>query len=162
MEFAGQITLLFHFIGMGLLVAVQVAGFVVGKQYKKAQNLQTKATLLKVMRPIGLLSPIAVVIMIVSGIGNMHTFQIALADFSWLQIKIVIFAIAAILGIVMGIISKKRSSLVDVMLQGKVPPEAEANLKKYDGLMQVFSIITPILLLAILCLSVYGRLGGQQ
>ena len=161
MEFVGQITLLFHFIGMSLFVAIQVAGFVVGKQYKKAKNLQEKATLLNVMRPIGLLSPVAVVIMIISGIGNMHTFQITLADFGWLQIKLVIFTIASILGIVLGIMSKKRGTLVGMMLDGQAPADAEAMLKKYDGRIQIFSIITPILLLAILCLSVYGRLGGQ-
>ncbi len=161
MEIAGQITLLLHFIGMGLFVAIQVAGMVVGKQYKKAQNLQEKATLLKVMRPIGLLSPIAVLLMIISGVGNMHTFQITLADFGWLQLKIVVFAIAAIIGIFIGIISKKRGMLVGMMLQGKAPADAEKTLRKYDGQVALFTMITPILLLVILCLSVYGRLGGQ-
>ncbi|TAK60522.1 MAG: hypothetical protein EPO24_06615 [Bacteroidetes bacterium] len=162
MESAGQITLLFHFIGLGLFVAIQVASFVITSQYKKAPDLQTKLTLLKVMRPIGLLSPIAIVVMIITGIGNMHAFQITLSDFSWLRTKLIVFGIAAVLGIVVGVLSRKRGALVGMMVQGKAPADADAALKKYDRLIGALSLIMPLLLLCIIYLSIYGRLGGQE
>ncbi|MBI5217110.1 MAG: hypothetical protein HY960_15245 [Ignavibacteriae bacterium] len=160
MESAGKITLLLHFIGLGLLVTLSVAGFVVDSQYRKAKDLQTKATLLRVMRPIGLLSPVAILLMAVTGIGNMHAFQYTM-QFSWLSNKITVFVIAAILGTFMGIISRKRGALVGKMLTGEAPQNADATLSKYDSMVRIVSFIMPVLLLVILYFSVIGRLGAQ-
>jgi uncharacterized membrane protein SirB2 len=160
MESAGQITLLLHFIGLGLLVTLSVTGFVVDSHYKKAKDLQTKATLLRVMKPIGLLSPVAILLMAISGIGNMHAFQYTM-QFSWLSNKITVFVIAAILGTFMGIISRKRGALVGKMLSSEAPPTAEAMLAKYDSIIRIISYIMPVLLLVILYFSVSGRLGAQ-
>ncbi len=160
MESAGQITLILHFIGLGLLVTLSVTGFVVDSHYRKATDLQTKATLLRVMRPIGILSPIAILLMAVSGIGNMHAFQYTM-QFSWLSNKITVFVIAAILGTFMGIISRKRGGLVGKMLKGDAPQNADATLAKYDSIIRIISFIMPVLLLVILYFSVSGRLGAQ-
>ncbi len=77
---ARELTLLFHFIGFGLLVAIQVAGFILDSHYRKATDLQTKATLLRALKPIGLLSPIAIVLQLVTGIGNMHGIAIPFSE----------------------------------------------------------------------------------
>lgn len=161
---ARELTLLFHFIGFGLIVAIQVAGFVLDSHYRKATDLQTKATLLRALKPIGLLSPIAIIIQLVTGIGNMHAIGIPFSEigsYPWLLYKTIVFVIAATLGMIMGVKSKKRGALVGLMLKGEAPANAQELLGGYDKQIRMFSSIMPLLMLIILYLSIYGRLGGQ-
>ena len=153
--------LFFHFLGFGTFVAIQLASFILESQYKKAPDLQTKAIILRALRPIGLLSPIAIIIQLISGIGNMQMLGYGLLDMGWLTAKIIFFAIAVISGVTMGIKSRKRGTLVGQMVQGKAPADAEKLLKEYDKELGRFFLVMPLLLILILCLSIYGRLGGQ-
>ena len=154
-------TLLFHFIGFGLLMTATVAGFILDRQYRKAPDLGAKATILKSSKPIGIISPFAILIMLVTGIGNMHALGLNLMDTGWLAWKIMFFTIAAISGILFGITARKRGALVGQMAAGKPPANADATLKGYDNQMALFYVVMPILMLLIVSLSIYGRLGGQ-
>jgi hypothetical protein len=156
-----EINLLIHFLGFGLLVTINVAGFILNRQYKKAPDLQTKATILRVLRPIGLISPVAILIMLITGIGNMHFLGLGVLDMGWLTAKIIFFAIAAISGVLMGIVARKRGKLVGEMAAGRAPAEAEQALQSYDRQISLAYVVFPILLIIILWLSIYGRLGGQ-
>ena len=138
-----------------------VAGFILDRQYRKAPDLGAKAVILRSAKPIGLLSPFAILIMLVTGIGNMHALAFGLLTAGWLTAKIIFFAIASISGILFGIIGRKRGALVGLMAANKGPVNSEATLKGYDNQMLLFYIVMPVLLLLILCLSIYGRLGGQ-
>ena len=158
---ARELTLLFHFLGFGLLMTTVVAGLIINGQYRKAADLQSKATILRTMRPIGLLSPLGILIMLITGIGNMHALGVGLFTLGWLSVKIMFFAIAAISGIILGIQSKKRGALVGLMAAGNAPAKAEELLKSYDRQVNLSYLVMPLLLLIILWLSVYGRLGGQ-
>ncbi len=156
-----QLTLLFHFIGFGLLVTINVAGFILNRQYKTAPDFQTKSIILRSLRPIGLLSPIAILLMLITGIGNMHNIGLGLFDAAWLAYKIIFFAIAAISGILFGVIARKRGMLVQQIAVGKAPADANDKLRGYDSQISLFYIVMPILLLIIVWLSIYGKLGGQ-
>jgi len=156
-----EITLILHFLGLGLLVSASVAGILLNRQYKKAEDLRTKALLLRAAKPIGLLSPVGMAIMLITGIGNMHALGVGVLDLGWLSAKLVIFAIAVIGGVMMGIVARKRGALVGSMAAGSAGPDAEKKLASYDSAVMMGYIILPLLLIAILYLSVYGRLGGQ-
>ena len=158
---ARELTLLFHFLGFGLLMTTTVAGLIINSQYRKAADIQSKATILRTMRPIGLLSPLGILIMLITGIGNMHGLGVGLFTLGWLSAKIIFFAIAAISGIVFGIQSKKRGALVGQMANGTAPANAGDLVKAYDKQVNLSYLVMPLLLLIILWLSVYGRLGGQ-
>ena len=77
------------------------------------------------------------------------------SDERWLSIKIVLFAIAAINGILFGIRSKKRGMLVAQLAQGTAEPGAESKLAGMDKATVVFYSVQTILLTAILILSVW-------
>ena len=153
--------LLAHFIGLGLLIAVQVGSFILDSQYRKAPDLQTKAILLRALRPIGLLSPVAMVIMLSSGIGNMTQLGFGLFSMGWLTAKIIFFSLAAVSGVLVGITARKRGALVMSMLKGEAPKDANEVLKSYDKQLRLSHVVFPVLLIIILSLSIYGRLGGQ-
>jgi len=156
-----EINLVFHFIGFGLFVTILIAAFIVERQYRKAPDLLAKATLLGVTRSIGLLSPFAVLLMLLTGIGNMHFLGIGLFDFGWLTAKVIFFAIAAVNGVLYGIRGRKRGALIMRLAKGEAPADAEATIKDYDKQQWAFYVVNAILLLLIVSLSVYGRLGGQ-
>ncbi len=155
-------SLYFHFIGLGLLVTATVAGFILNAQYKKAKDIHTKATILRTTRPIGLISPAASLIMLVTGIGNMHSLGYSVLDLpGWLAYKIILFVIALVSGILFGILSRKRGMLVGQMAAGTAPPNAEQALKSYNSQVSVSYLVMTLLLLIILFLSIIGRLGVQ-
>ena len=156
-----EINLVIHFLGFGLFVTVLVSAFIVERQYRKATDIHAKATLLRVMRSIGLISPFAMLVMLLTGIGNMHALGIGLFDFGWLTAKVIFFAIAAVNGVLYGIRGRKRGELVTRMAKGDAPADADATIKDYDKQQWIFYIVNVILLLLIVSLSVYGRLGGQ-
>jgi protein-S-isoprenylcysteine O-methyltransferase Ste14 len=156
-----ELTLLFHFLGFGLLMTGVVAGFILDRQYRKAPDFAAKATILKSAKPIGIISPFASLIMLVSGIGNMHFLGLGLMDTGWLAWKIMFYAIAVVSGILFGITARKRGALVAQMAAGTSPADAAVKLKGYDGQISLFYLVLPLLLLIILCLSIYGRVGGQ-
>jgi hypothetical protein len=158
---AREITLLFHFLGFGLLVTINVASFILDRQYKRALDLQTKGIILRAMRPIGLMGPLAILIMLSTGIGNMHFLGYGILDVGWLTAKIIFFAIAATSGTMFGIVARKRGALVGQMIAGTAPANANELLAGYDKQLSLSHVVMPILLLTILCLSIYGRLGGQ-
>src|SRR5258706_288177 len=108
---AQELILLFHLIGFGLLATTAVAGLFLHLQYRKAPDLKAKAALLRAMRPIGLLSPVAVLILLVTGIGNMHAIGAGLLTLGWLTAKIIFFAMAVISGALVSIKSRQRSAL---------------------------------------------------
>ena len=155
------ITLVIHICGFGLFVTIIVAGLMLTRQYKKAPDLQTKAVLIKALRPIGLLGPVAILIMLVTGIGNMQAIGVGPLDLGWLSAKLAVFAVAVVTGVISGVLARKRGMLLGQMVAGKAPEHAAEMLAGYDKRLDIFYIVMPLLLLIILCLTVYGRLGMQ-
>jgi hypothetical protein len=156
-----EVTLLLHFIGLGLLVTSSVAGVLLHRQYRKSSDLKTKAIVLRSARPFGLLSPVAMLLMLVTGIGNMHALGVGILDLGWLSAKLVVFAVAVVGGVVLGIVARKRGALVHAMSMGDDDPNAQARLASLDTALVAGYVIMPVLLIVIIYLSVVGRLGGQ-
>ena len=156
-----EINLVIHFLGFGLFVMLLIAGFMVERQYRKAPNTQAKATILGVARSMALFGPVSILIMLLTGIGNMHFIGVGLFDFGWLTAKVIFFAIAATNGLIFGMRSRKRGALIMQMVKGEATPDAETTLKQFDKQQSLFFFVNGIMLLVIVSLSVYGRLGGQ-
>jgi len=157
-----QLILMLHFFGLGLLVTSMVAGFILNNQYKKAKDLPTKATILRSLKPIGLLSPFASLIMLISGIGNMHMLGYSILELpGWLAYKIVFYALAVISGILFGVKGKKRGALIQQMSAQTAPANADELLRGYEKQITLSYIVMPIIFLIILYLSILGRLGVQ-
>ena len=157
----GQLLLLVHFLGFGLLFSTLVAGWILHGQYKNAKEFSTKAVILRSLRPIGLLSPIGILLMLITGIGNMHVRGLGLFSEAWLSTKIVVYAIASINGIVFGARAGKRGKLIGLMADGSAPQGTDKSVDALDRQLRLFYIIQFVLLLIILTLSIVkpGRYG---
>jgi hypothetical protein len=156
-----EATLLLHFIGLGLLMTAMVGGILLHSQYKQAPDLRSKALILKSARPFGLLGPIGTLVMLVTGIGNMHAIGAGWLTLGWLSAKIVLFIVASVAGIFLGVLARKRGALVHAMSLGDGGPGAETRLASLDRTIAAGHFLLPVLMLAILYLSTIGRLGAD-
>ena len=64
-------TMIFHLLGFGLLCSSVIGSWILDGRYRRAEGWKTKRTILGLLRPIGLLSPVASGVMLLSGIGNL-------------------------------------------------------------------------------------------
>lgn len=157
--------LFFHFIGLGLIMTLLVTGWVLTLQYGKTEDYKTKLVILSSMKRVGLLSPLAILVILLSGIGNMHVRGLGFfteSSETWLNIKILLFAAAAINGVIFGIRSKKRGMLVAQFAQGSAPADGTAKLAGMDKGALIFHVVQTILLISILVLAVWkpGRFAA--
>jgi uncharacterized membrane protein SirB2 len=144
----------FHLIGFGMFFSVVLAGWILHHKYLNAGDNRTKGVLLGTMRPIGLLSPLAILIMLVTGIGNMHIRGLGLFSEPWLSTKIVFFLLASVNGIYFGARSGRRRKLVAQLENGTAAAGTDARIAAFDRQMRIFYIVQCVLLLTILVLSI--------
>ena len=156
-----EISLFFHFVGIGLFFTILVAGTILEFQYRKTQSLEARETLLRALKPIGLLSPVATLIMLGSGIGNMTALGAGIFSMGWLTAKIFFFALVVVSGLLFGIKSRKRGAIVRSMVRGEAPENTGERLQEYNKQLAMSYVAMMILLVIILGLSVYGRAGGR-
>ena len=156
-----QFSMLMHFLGIGIVFAALIAGWLVNASYRKAEDYRTKAIILRAMRPIGLLLPVAITVLLATGIANMSVLAYGWFTTAWLSAKVALFLVAAAAGVVFGIGGARRTRLVAQIAEGSSPGDAENTLRRMDGRHQLFYIIQSLLILAILGLSVYkpGQYG---
>lgn len=148
------ILLLIHLVGYATLFAATVGGWIIHTHYKSANDYPTKSLLLKSLRPFGILSPIAVAVMIASGIGNMVYFGIGPFSEGWLSAKLVFFLILVVIGVIFGTRSVRRGKLVAQLAEGTAPDGAATQVAALDRQLSIFYPAQFVLLLIVLSLSV--------
>ena len=102
----GSINFLFHLIGFGFIFTALLGGWILERRIRAEKEWSQKLYLGKTSRRFGLLSPIASIIMLLTGIvnifnmynGNIHLWYTE----GWLIAKIILFAFLLINGAVFG------------------------------------------------------------
>lgn len=146
-----SISIFIHYLGIGVLITSILGGFIIHNSYRKSSNINDQLVILKILRPIGLLGPIGLGIMLISGIGNLIFLGFASQDVisqRWLMEKLFMFFLVLIIGLYSGIRSKKRAKLIEQIISGN--ENAKIEKQKFDKTSNTFLIIQTILLLAIL------------
>ena len=150
-----QISLLFHIIGIGMIFTSVIGGWIVNSRYGKAADWGTKSMLLSVLRPIGMLSPFAVLLMLITGITNMHFAGLGLFSAAWLTLKLVFFALMVVSGVLFAVRGARRAKLVSQMSGGTAPAQGDAILRGLDRQQKIFFVVQTVLLLIIIALSLF-------
>ncbi len=153
MEF--QFTLLLHLIGLCLIAATVLGSWILNGQYEKADDWNTRAVTLRMIRPLGLLSPLAVLIMLVSGLGNIHALHYGIFSERWLTMKILLFVILAGVGGFSGVVAAKRSKLVAQIAGGTAPQGGDSIARSLASRQRFLIYVQILLLVLILFLSVF-------
>jgi len=149
-------SLLIHFVGVGMIFTTIFAGWILNSQYRRAKEWGVKALHVKSLRAIGLLSPLGVLVMLLSGIGNMTLgpHQYTLFSDSWLSMKLVFFVLLTATGVFFGIKSGRRTKLVHKAAAETLPAGTEETIQALDVQQRWFYIVQVVLLLIILILSI--------
>lgn len=157
----GSYNHLIHLLGFGAIVTTLLAGFILDRKFRKEKDWGLKLYLGGPMKTFGIISPFAGLIMLITGIGNIHNrlggSNVAWYQEGWLVAKIICFAILLINGLASGPrLSKNRMMLVKAINDKTAPPDAEQKLAGYNRQLTIFYVVQTVLLLAIVFLTVFG------
>jgi len=152
---------IFHLLGFGLITTSLAAGWILERRIRTTNDWNQKLLLLSASRSIGLLSPIASLLMLITGIVNIinvfGTSPRVLFSVGWLDAKIILFAFMLVNGAVFGpILSRKRTKLIQSLAAQSAPADAEETVNIYGKNISTFYFVQSLLLLIILFLSVWG------
>ncbi len=160
----GSFSIFLHLIGFGFLCTGLLGGWIVERRIRKESDWGIKLTMLKASRALGLLTPVAAVIMLFTGIWNILNLYPTEPSLwltqGWLVAKVILFAFLLVNGALFGpIISRKRAALIRTLHEGNASDEAEQTVRIFSKNLTTFYLVQTLLLLVILSLSVFG--GGM-
>ncbi len=153
--FLGQLVFLFHLIGFGMIVTLLLSGPILERKFKRAQTLEAKLALQKALKSVGLLYPMAVILLLLTGMGNMYYRELGLFKAGWLTAKIIFFAILVVNGAMAGARAGKRGRLIEQLARGETPPKALSEMQHYNKQQSIFYVTQTVLVLIVLALAVF-------
>ncbi|MGA3242998.1 MAG: hypothetical protein ABSE41_00135 [Bacteroidota bacterium] len=156
-----SITFLFHLIGFGILCTTLLAGFMLDRKFRAQTDYSLKLFTAGIARTIGLLSPVAAILLLATGIGNINNrylgSPLAWYNEGWLVAKIMIFVVLVLNGMIYGPrLTRNRTKLVKALSDQSAPANAEELMRSYNTQITLFYLVQTVLLLLILFLSVFG------
>jgi uncharacterized membrane protein SirB2 len=150
------IYLLIHLIGYGLLISVLVATPVLEYYLRRAENYEHALKLANIVSRIGLLSPAAALILLISGILMMTLWGYTIFSHGWLTGKLLIFLIMVVTGAYSSMnVGKQRREIYHALIDGKDDPKLPGELLRVHNRQSQYTRIQSIFLLMILFLTVY-------
>lgn len=157
-----EINLLFHMMGFGFLSTTLIGGGILEVQFRRTKEESTKVIISRSMKAIGLLSPIAILVLLVTGIINMSLNHFTLLQLpGWLAFKIVFFTLLIINGVLFAIQSRKRNILLQKVSEGEASNTVTGILLGIQKQITLFYVVLALLILLILYLSITGVTGAQ-
>jgi len=156
-----SISFYLHLLGFGLAAAALAGSFVLERKFRSEQDLNVKLYIGGLSRTMGLLSPFAVLLLLITGIGNIFNRYAALSiewyQEGWLAAKIISFVILTLNGMIYGPrISRSRTKLVRSLYENSAPANADKALASLNHQMALFYVVQSTLLLIIVYLSLFG------
>jgi putative copper export protein len=161
----GSINFLFHIIGFGLVFTALLGGWIIERRTRAEKDWNQKLYIGNIGRRFGLLSPIASVIMLLTGIVNIFNLYDGNINLwyseGWLIAKIILFAFLLVNGAIFGpILVRRRKKLIQGITEKTTMDGAEITINILSKSITTFYLVQFLLLIIILFLSVVG--GGKH
>lgn len=156
-----SIAFVFHLIGFGILATTLLAGFIVDRKFRSEPDFNLKLNIAKISRTIGLLSPFAALLMLASGIGNIHNRYLGSSqswyDEGWLVAKIILYVVLVFNGLFYGPgLTRNRLKIVKAQAEQSATPNADERIQSLNKQITLFYIVQTLLFLFIIYISVFG------
>ena len=156
-----SVTFFLHLIGFGMLFTTILAGFVIDRKFRAQTDYGLKLYTAQIAKTIGLLSPFAAILILATGIGNIHNRYLGSTmswyDEGWLVAKIILFAVSLLNGMIYGPrLTRSRAKLVKTLSENSAPQNAEELIRSCNNQITLFYLVQTLLLLLIVFLSIYG------
>ncbi|HZV13089.1 MAG TPA: hypothetical protein VFA55_07725 [Candidatus Kapabacteria bacterium] len=161
LSFFQSLSIFIHIIGFGIVFGMMLVGPIIEKQFQSATDWSSRAKLGTVSKRLAMFSPIAIIILLLSGISNMMTFGFTMADaFSgtawWLGVKIVLFVCLALNGLLNARkLGEARGAIIMGAMQGKAGADAEAALQATYGRMNMFFRVQGFMLTVVVIMAIF-------
>jgi uncharacterized membrane protein SirB2 len=160
---SGSYIFLFHLVGFSLVSVLVIAGWILNRRFINEKDLSLKLYVGGITRTVGLLSPFAASVLLLTGIGNIYNYYYGTGvdwyNQGWLVIKIVLFAVFVVNGMLFGpALSKRRMKTVQTMLQEGVTDDGSRTINHLNSQINWFYVVQAVLLLGVLFFSVFGTL----
>jgi putative copper export protein len=161
----GSINFLFHLLGFGIIFTALFGGWLLERRIRAEKDSNQKLFIVKISRRFGLLSPVASVVMLLTGIinifnlynGNIHLWY----SEGWLIAKIILFAFLLVNGSIFGpVLIRRRTKIIQGVIEKTRPEDTESDLSIINKSISTFYLVQFLLLLIILYLSIAG--GGKH
>lgn len=158
---SGSFSFFLHIVGVGLVFIVVVGGWALNWKLSAEKEVPLKLYVGGLLRSVGLLSPFVALLLLITGIGNMHNrytgTELSWYSEGWLVAKIIFFAMFVVNGTVFGVIlGRKRTHLLKNIVEQKAPTDADKTLKSLNRQITLFYAVQFVLLMIILLLSTFG------
>ena len=157
----GPIIFIFHLLGFGLFTTILLAGFILERRFRHEGEFRVKSAIGAASRTIGLLSPIAALLMLLTGICNIYYRHLGttLTWYSegWLVAKIILFVIFVLNGVLSGPrLVRSRSKILSAQSEQGAQPNSDELVRSINRQLNLFYFVQAVLFLLIVCLSVFG------
>lgn len=158
---SGSYIFLLHLVGFAVVSALLIGGWMLNRRFVHEKDPSLKLYVAGIMKALSILSPIGAAILLVTGIGNIYNYYYGTGidwyNQGWLVIKIILFAVLVVNGLMFGpALSKKRVMTVQSILQNGISDEATAALNHLNSQIRWFYVVQAVLLLGVLFFSAFG------
>lgn len=158
---SGSFIFTLHLLGFGLVSTLVIAGWILNLRFVSEKDPALKMYVGGIMRALSFLSPVAALVLLLTGIGNIYNLYygtpIQWYEQGWLVIKIILFGVMVVNGLVFGpIISRKRIKALKLVVEAPGADEEAGKLNDLNKQMTWFYVVQSVLLLAIVFFSAFG------
>jgi len=158
---SGSYIFLIHLLGFSLISAAVIAGWILNIRFSSEKELTLKLYVGGLMRPIGLLSPLAGLILLLSGIGNIYNLYYETPVYwyqqGWLVVKIILFGVMVVNGSLFGpAMTRKRLTIVKTILDEGETEERTKQVSELNRQIHWFFLVQTVLLIGIVIFSAFG------
>ncbi len=156
-----SISFFLHLVAFGLLTTTVVSGFLIDRKFRKETDHRLRLTIAGIARTIGLLSPVAAMLLLFTGIGNIHNRfiepEMRWYTEGWLVAKIILYVVMVLNGMVYGPrLTRGRLKLLNTMADQSAPANADTTLRSLNRQITLFYFVQTLLLLLVVYISVFG------
>ncbi|HXG38345.1 MAG TPA: hypothetical protein VNL36_06220 [Bacteroidota bacterium] len=158
---SGSYMFFLHLVTFGLASALLTANIILERKLRAEPDWGKKLYIGGIMKTFSIISPIAIGLFLLTGIGNIHNRYVEAPEAwyteGWLVAKVILFGILATNGLVFGPkLAGKRMPLIKAIGDKTASPDAEQQLKGLNNQVSLFIMVQLILFLSILFLSTFG------
>jgi len=156
-----SIAFVLHLLSFGILTTTLLAGFILDRRLRKVPDFQSKLTTAGISKTIGLLSPVATILLLLTGIANIHNRFLGSTSAwyaeGWLVAKIVLYVVMVFNGMFYGPgLMRSRLKILRSQAEQTAPLNADTSIRSLNKQITLFFVVQTLLFLLIVYSSVFG------
>jgi hypothetical protein len=157
----GSLSDFLHIIAVGFIFALIVGGWTFNRRIVKEKDINLQLYVSRWAGNMTLLWPIVVLLLLITGIGNIYNDYLAsnIIWYSegWLVAKLISFVILVVNGLAFGgLLGRKRTALLQSISEQQAPENADSMLKNFNRQFAWHYLVQFLLVAVIIFLSIFG------